>query len=116
MTTTISASAVKQYLHNPAPFYSTAKAVDSHIAITLVYSWKHPRKGKEVDKIQAVLFANSPQHAIAQAKAAATNLGITVNVKSVKQILSNKYEKPHQGRKEIERRLRRARAEKDKAP
>lgn len=77
-----------------------------YTVVTLLYSWNHPRKGHEVDKMQVNMIVQSPRAAIERAKAAATNLGIKVNTKEVKQVLSNKYEKPHVGRKQIAKGLR----------
>lgn len=76
-----------------------------YTVVTLTYSWKNPRKDT-MDKMQVNMIVQSPRAAIERAKAAATNLGIKVNTKEVKQVLSNKYEKPHTGRKQIAKALK----------
>lgn len=82
------------------------KTVSTYIVASLTYSWNHPRKGKEVDKMKVNMVSMSHLADISRAKAAAINLGIKINTKDVKMVMSNKYEKPHQGRKQIAKALK----------
>lgn len=106
-------AALRITINDTQTIKNTMQTTTPYTVVTLLYSWNHPRKGKEVDKMKVNMVSLSHHADISRAKAAATNLGIRINTRDVKMVMANKYEKPHQGRKEI---LRRQRAQQKKLP
>lgn len=70
----------------------------------LTYSWKDRKNTLMKMK---VFLPPSHQQQVAQAKIIAANLGMTVANKQQRLITTNKYNSPHQGKREMERRAKR---------